>query len=140
MFDIGWSEMLLIIVVMIIVMGPKDLPRALYTLGQWVGKVRAVARQFQDSIEQMAHQSGVNEVRREVEQIGAIGLNDGLEKTIDPKGEIREAFDIKAPDLNAPAAPALDAPAAGAKPAATEVPPPPASGEGADKSDTGPKT
>jgi sec-independent protein translocase protein TatB len=103
MFDIGWSEMLLIIVVMIIVIGPKDLPRALYTLGQWVGKVRSVARQFQDSIEQMAHQTGVDEVRKEIEQVGSIGnFEEGIEKTIDPKGEIKEAFDIKAPSLEAP--------------------------------------
>jgi sec-independent protein translocase protein TatB len=101
MFDIGWSEMLLIIVVMIIVIGPKDLPKALYTLGQWVGKVRAVARQFQDSIEQMAHQSGVDEVRKEIESVGSVNLGDSIEKTIDPKGEIKEAFDIKAPSLAA---------------------------------------
>lgn len=122
MFDIGWSEMLLIIVVMIIVIGPKDLPKALYSLGQWVGKVRAIARQFQDSIEQMAHQAGVDDVRKEVEKLGHVNLDDGIARTIDPKGEIKEAFDIKAPtfDTPAPEKPAV----AGSAPAAIDAPKP----------------
>lgn len=123
MFDIGWSEMLLIIVVMIIVIGPKELPRALYTLGQWVGKVRMVARQFQDSIEQMAHQTGVDEVKKQVESLGSVDLDAGIAKTIDPKGEIKDAFDIKVPSL--------DAPDPAPKPvAATETLPPPAKPDG----------
>jgi sec-independent protein translocase protein TatB len=104
MLDIGWSEMLLIIVVMIIVIGPKDLPRALYTLGQWVGKVRMVARQFQDSIEQMAHQSGIDDVRKEIEDVSSFDVEREMEKAVDPKGELGEAFKIEPPDFNAPAA------------------------------------
>lgn len=99
MLDIGWSEMLLIIVVMIIVIGPKELPRALYTLGQWVGKVRAVARQFQDSIEQMAHESGIEDVRKEIEGVSNIDVEREVEKAVDPEGELGEAFKIEPPDF-----------------------------------------
>ena len=99
MLDIGWSEMLLIIVVMIIVIGPKDLPRALYTLGQWVGQVRLVARQFQDSIEQMAHESGIDDVRKEIEDVSNIDVEREMEKAVDPKGELGEAFKIEPPDF-----------------------------------------
>jgi sec-independent protein translocase protein TatB len=99
MLDIGWSEMLLIIVVMIIVIGPKDLPRALHTLGQWVGQVRRVARQFQDSIEQMARESGVDDVRKEIEDVSNFDVEHEMEKAVDPKGELGEAFKIEPPDF-----------------------------------------
>lgn len=94
MFDIGWTEMVLIIVVMIIVIGPKELPRVLHTMGQWIGRVRRVARQFQDSIEQMAHESGVDELRKEIENVSSMGIEDQVAKTIDPKGELEGAFDV----------------------------------------------
>ncbi|MGE0651482.1 MAG: Sec-independent protein translocase protein TatB [Alphaproteobacteria bacterium] len=99
MLDIGWSEMLLIIVVMIIVIGPKDLPRALHTLGQWVGQVRRVARQFQDSIEQMAQDSGIDDVRKEIEDVSNFDVEREMEKAVDPKGELGEAFRIEPPDF-----------------------------------------
>lgn len=103
MLDIGWSEMLLIIVVMIIVIGPKDLPRALHTLGQWVGQVRRVARQFQDSIEQMAQESGVDDLRKEIEDVSNIDVEREMGKAVDPKGELDEAFKIEPPDAKPPA-------------------------------------
>ena len=53
MFDIGWVEMMIVVVVMIVVIGPKDLPVVLHTMGRWIARVRAMARGFQDSIEEM---------------------------------------------------------------------------------------
>ena len=47
MFDIGWTEMAVIALVVIIFIGPKELPGVLRTLGQWVSKARAMAREFQ---------------------------------------------------------------------------------------------
>jgi sec-independent protein translocase protein TatB len=102
MFDIGWTEMVLIIVVLIIVIGPKELPRALHTLGQWIGKVRAMSRQFQDSIEQMAHQSGLDDVRKEVEQMSDFSIEDQVNKAVDPSGELTESFNIESGALDAP--------------------------------------
>ena len=54
MFDIGSSELLLTIIVAIVVIGPKDLPRALYKVGQVVGKARAMSRHFRAGIDEMA--------------------------------------------------------------------------------------
>ena len=102
MFDIGWSEMLMIIVVMIIVIGPKDLPGALHTLGQWVGKIRRTARHFQDTIEQAAQQAGLDEARKEIRNLTNMNIGNEIEKHIDPKGEMREALNIPAPDFNMP--------------------------------------
>ncbi|MBT7979508.1 MAG: twin-arginine translocase subunit TatB, partial [Rhodospirillaceae bacterium] len=53
MLDIGWTEILVIAVVAIVVIGPKDLPRALRTVGQWVGKARAMSRDLQNSVNDM---------------------------------------------------------------------------------------
>ncbi len=61
MFDIGWSELLLIGIVALIVVGPKELPGLFRTVGQYMGKARGMAREFQRSMEQAADQSGLKE-------------------------------------------------------------------------------
>lgn len=64
MFDIGGTELLVIAVVAIVVIGPKDLPRMLRTLGQYVGKAKMMAREFQTHFNEMAEESGLDEVRK----------------------------------------------------------------------------
>lgn len=92
MFDIGWVEMMVVIIVLIIVIGPKDLPVVLHTMGQWVARARAMARSFQDSIEEMARDSGIDEVREDMRSIRDFRLDETVEKTIDPEGEFREGI------------------------------------------------
>ena len=75
MLDIGWSEMLLIAVVAIVVIGPKDLPKALRTVGQWMGGARRVAREFKDSVDDMVRESELDELRRETEQMSRFSLD-----------------------------------------------------------------
>lgn len=67
MFDIGWSELLVILVVALIVVGPKDLPRIVRTFGQWSGKARAYARDFQRTIEEAAEETEMASIRKEIE-------------------------------------------------------------------------
>jgi len=76
MLDIGWSEMLLIAVVAIVVIGPKDLPKALRTVGQWMGRARRVAREFKDSVDDMVRESELDELRRETEQMSRFALEE----------------------------------------------------------------
>lgn len=92
MFDIGWVEMMVVIVVLIIVIGPKDLPVVLHTMGRWVARARAMARSFQDSIEDMARESGLDEIRDEARSIRDFRLDEEVEKAIDPKGELKEGI------------------------------------------------
>ncbi len=66
MFDIGWSELLALVVIAIVFVGPKDLPRMMRTAGQYVAKVRAMAREFQSSFEDLARESELDELRKEV--------------------------------------------------------------------------
>lgn len=70
MLDIGWSEMLLIAVVAIIVIGPKDLPKALRAVGQWVGKARSIAREFQSSVDQMIADAELDDMKKAANAIG----------------------------------------------------------------------
>ncbi len=93
MFDIGWSEMAIIMLVALIVIGPKDLPRVARTLGQWVRKGRSLAREFQNQLEDMAREAELDKVKTEIERAGRTDVKKSLERTIDPSGELKEAFD-----------------------------------------------
>ena len=66
MFDLGWSELLLLMVLAIIFVGPKDLPMMMRTVGQAVAKVRAMAREFQSSFDELARETELEELRKEV--------------------------------------------------------------------------
>jgi sec-independent protein translocase protein TatB len=93
MFDIGWSEMVVIMLVALVVIGPKDLPRLARSVGQWVAKGRAMAREFQRSLEEMAREAELDDVKREIEKVGRTNFKDTIEKSIDPTGELGKAFD-----------------------------------------------
>ena len=74
MFDIGWTELLIIGIVALIVVGPKDLPKMFRTLGQMTAKMRGMAREFQRAMDDAADASGVKDVARD------------LRKATDPQG------------------------------------------------------
>ncbi|MEA3051104.1 MAG: sec-independent protein translocase protein TatB [Sphingomonadales bacterium] len=64
MFDIGYSELLLIAVVALIVIGPKDLPRVMRIVGQWVGRARGMARHFRSGIDTMMREAELEEMEK----------------------------------------------------------------------------
>lgn len=64
MFDIGASELLLIVIVAVIVIGPKDLPRALRTAGRWISKVRRTSNHFRAGIETMIREAEMEEMEQ----------------------------------------------------------------------------
>ena len=65
MFDIGASELLLVVIVAVIVIGPKDLPLALRTAGKWMAKVRRVSSHFRSGIDAMVREAELEELERE---------------------------------------------------------------------------
>ena len=66
MFDLAWSELLVIAVVAILVVGPKDLPRLMRTVGQWVGKARRMAAHFQSGVDEMIRQAELEDLRKDL--------------------------------------------------------------------------
>lgn len=64
MFDIGWDEMLFTAIVAIVVIGPKDMPRALRTAGQWIGKMRRISGHFRSGIETMIREAELEEMEK----------------------------------------------------------------------------
>ena len=73
MLDIGWSEMLVIVVVAIIVIGPRDLPGVLRTVGRWIGKVRSLSREFQRNLNDIARETEFDEVQRTIRETTNLG-------------------------------------------------------------------
>ncbi len=69
MFDIGWTELLLIGIVALIVIGPKDLPGMFHTLGRVTARLRSMARDFTRAMQQAAKESGVDTVTKDLRNI-----------------------------------------------------------------------
>ena len=66
MFDLGWAELLVIGIVALIVIGPKDLPMVFRNVGRWVGKARGMAREFSTAMNQAADESGIRDLQKTV--------------------------------------------------------------------------
>jgi len=71
MFNIGWSELLVIGIVALIVIGPKELPGALRTLGQWMGKVRRMASEFQNQFHEAMREAELADLKKEVDEMAS---------------------------------------------------------------------
>jgi len=96
MFDIGWTEMALIAVVAVIVIGPKELPKVMRELGIWVGRARSMSRVFMQQLEEMSRQAGIDEVRKEAEALRQLNPAKEIEKVVDPDGVIaRQSEDLR---------------------------------------------
>ena len=94
MFDIGWSEMAIIFLIALIIIGPKDLPRVARTVGKWTGKARAMARDFQRSIDDMAREAELDEIKKTINKARTTDVGTMLKETVDPEGEIEAATDM----------------------------------------------
>ncbi|MEI9991528.1 MAG: Sec-independent protein translocase protein TatB [Rhizomicrobium sp.] len=69
MLDLSWSHILILLIVALVVVGPKDLPRLMRIVGQWMGKARKMADEFRKSFDDMARQSELDELRKEIENL-----------------------------------------------------------------------
>lgn len=65
MFDVAPTELLLVIVVALVVIGPKDLPKAMRFVGKWVGKARAMARHFRSGLDTMMREAELEELEKQ---------------------------------------------------------------------------
>lgn len=117
MFDMSWGEVLVIGAVALIVIGPKDLPKALRTVGQMTSKMRRMASEFQTQFNEAMREAELDDIKKQVS-----GLNDQV-SSFNPiqtvRDELRGAIEAKpgavASDASSPpAAPALDSASAAA--------------------------
>jgi len=101
MFDLGWTELLVIGIVALIVIGPKDLPGMFRTLGRFTAKARGMAREFQRAMDDAADQAGVKDVAKDLKDVtsprkmGLDALNEAADKF--------EKWEPKAPSASKPA-------------------------------------
>ncbi len=102
MFDIGWTELLVIGIVALIVVGPKDLPGMFRTLGRFTGKAKAMARDFQSAMNEAADSAGVKDVADDLKNVTSkksLGLD-----ALDEVATKFENWDPMTPEAQAKAA------------------------------------
>jgi sec-independent protein translocase protein TatB len=134
MFDIGWSELVVIAVVALIAIGPKELPGVLRMVGQWMGKARKMAAEFQGQFQEAMREAEMADLKKSFDEVkeAATGFAGGnimtsLQKDV---GDALRIDDIDKPAVSATDAPATsagDAPAtsAGDAPVIPTIPEPP---------------
>lgn len=88
MFDLGWSEFMLIAMITVIVVGPKELPRVLRTVTQAIRKVRGLATEFHSTMEEMAREAEVDELTKQIRSANKADLEQTIASTVDPSGEV----------------------------------------------------
>ena len=94
MFDLGWTEILIIAVIALIVIGPKDLPSALKNVAYWVRKARGLAREFQKGVDDLVREAELDDVQKEIKTYTRGDLGRKIEETIDPTGSIKKSLKV----------------------------------------------
>jgi sec-independent protein translocase protein TatB len=111
MFDIGWSEILVIAVVALVVIGPKELPAVIRGLGQTVAKLRRMAAEFQGQFNEALREAELTDLKKSVDDIRSIA--NPLQAL---KDEVRHSIETAATGADAKAPQNTPAPPAGAEP------------------------
>ena len=133
MFDIGWGELLVIGVVALIAIGPKELPGVLRTTGQWMGKIRRMASDFQDQFKEALREAEMDDLKKKVDEMTDTA---GNFTSFDPIGTVRNEINKVVGDFptldGKPSEPAVQAspseanpPEAPVEPSTAETPPAP---------------
>ena len=92
MFDIGWSELLVIGVVALIAIGPKELPGVVRSMGHWMGKVRRMANEFQDQFREAMREAEVADLKRQFDEASAKATSAFTNPLETAQKEVEEAF------------------------------------------------
>jgi len=116
MFDVGWSELVVIGVVALIVIGPKELPGVLRMVGQWMGKARKMAGEFQGQFQEAMREAEMADLKKTFDEVkdtatgfASNNVMTSLQKDVSDSLRI-EDIDKKADAQAAPATSKLDAP------------------------------
>jgi sec-independent protein translocase protein TatB len=102
MLDFGWSQMLLIAAVALVVLGPKELPRVIKNVTEWVGKARSLAREFRSSVDEMIRETELHNLKEEFESAARKAeseFNQTIEAEAVPLDGSESAIGRSLPDL-----------------------------------------
>lgn len=89
MFDIGWQELTMVIVIAIIVIGPRELPGTLRTIGKYVRKMKGMAREFQGQMDEMAREADLQDLRQTMKDAQALNPKNMIKDAVDPTGDLQ---------------------------------------------------
>ena len=92
MFDFGWQEFLVIAFVLVLVVGPKDLPKVLKTVTKYVRNMRQMASEFHRGIEKMADEADLKDVKQSFNDIKNKNFDKTIQSHIDPENEVTKAL------------------------------------------------
>ncbi|MBC6406529.1 MAG: twin-arginine translocase subunit TatB [Rhodospirillales bacterium] len=90
MFDIGWSEMAVVVVIALLVLGPKQLPEALKTVTKFTRQARRYARDFRSGIDNIVREAELEEAREALKSVKGTNPAKALSDIVDPTGEVDE--------------------------------------------------
>lgn len=91
MFGIGWSELLVILALALLVIGPKDLPRVLYTAGKFVRKIKTFTGDIQSSLDRIMHEEELADITREANKAGGDNLQFELDRQVEREAAKKRA-------------------------------------------------
>ncbi|HEX4411641.1 MAG TPA: Sec-independent protein translocase protein TatB [Xanthobacteraceae bacterium] len=97
MFDISWTEFLLIGIVALVVIGPKELPGVMRSLGQWTRKIRGMATEFQNQFQEAMREAEMTDLKKQVDDL-AQGVTKDIAK-LDPLKDVREDVETIGKDI-----------------------------------------
>lgn len=128
MFDFSWSELAVIGIVALVLIGPKDMPVAIRAISAAIKKMRRVAGEFQHHVDDMLREADLHEVRSTFRDIRSMNIRGTIENAIDPDRSLRDPFRAH-PVPQFPEFPPAEPPPTGPAPEfipPSEVPPAPA--------------
>ena len=103
MFDLAWTEMAVVAAVAVIIIGPKELPRVLRIVGQSVRRLRRMASEFQNSVDDMVRDSEIDDLRNQIEEASLEPLGQQSSDSIDRAAAFGDTPRDKPADWLAPA-------------------------------------
>ena len=105
MFDIGWQELFIVAIIGILVIGPKDLPKAIRAVTFYLRKARGLAREFQSGLDDVVREAELDDLKKQMDKATEFDIAGEIENTLDPGGEIARDVTEMEVDLQSVAGP-----------------------------------
>jgi sec-independent protein translocase protein TatB len=133
MFDLAWSEIAIIGLVAVLVLGPKELPQAMRTMAKFARKMRNLSSELQGHMNEIVREAELEEVRQSIQKFSTTNIAAEVNKVVDPTGELASALGPEQQQVKPDQAALTEAapqsePAATVETAETQTPPPSAPG------------